>query len=403
MILDYIHIAFLMMRVKPVRSLLSLLGIFIGVFALVIILAIHEGARKSLDDLYRTEGARIFIVMPAYDETTMRMGTLSPDDFPRLSSAPGILSVLPRMNAELEARSSGGVLKAQVMGIDSAFIPVYRVPVKAGRIFLDEEVAHNQPVCLLTDRGKEKLFPLTAAVGQSVDIQGTAYQVTGVVHWDTEISQRVFVGGDVDLLIPYTALLQRRESANSMGMGMIPMLEVRSLPSARAADVTKEIQDVLSHGDPARSKLYNVESLEDYIQGSKEGNERTLRSLLAIAAVSLLVGAIGIANVMLMSVTERTREIGVRKALGARRIDILLQFLVEASVLTFSGGVFAIMAGVGGIAILPTFVHQTFQLIVPPLSVAWCLLLTLLIGLLAGAYPASRAASLSPAEALRYE
>lgn len=405
MFLDYLKVALWMMRAKPVRAVLSLLGIFIGVLALVVILAIHEGARHSIDELYRTEGVRVFIVMPSFDEATMKMGNLTLDDATRLAQSPDILSVLPRLVSEREVRSLHGSSKAPIMGIDAAFIPVYRVPLLAGRVLLDKEVFFRQPVCLLTDKGEHRLFPLGGAVGQMIDIQGTPFEVVGVVKWNSDISQRAFAGGEPEILAPVSWLAKERDSSEDRGRDnfMIPMIEIRAAPEKPSEAVVKTIRATLSHHDASRSKLYTIESLEEYLQGSRESVARMLKSLLAIAAISLLVGGIGVANVMLTSVTERTREIGVRKALGARRHDILFQFLVESSVLTASGGVLAVAIGGIGIAVLPVFLQTPLPLIIPKLPVAGCLLLTFAIGLIAGAYPASRAAALSPAEALRYE
>jgi putative ABC transport system permease protein len=181
------------------------------------------------------------------------------------------------------------------------------------------------------------------------------------------------------------------------------MLEVRINALQTSDQAVKLVTDTLSHGAENREKLYFVRSMEQFVERAKEMNDKLMQALLGIAAISLLVGGIGVANVMVTSVTERTKEVGIRKALGARRTDILLQFLVEASVLSGSGGLLAVATGAIGINLFTTFFESPFPLALPPGPIGGCLLLTVVIGLVAGVYPASRAASLSPADALRYE
>jgi len=394
-ILNYFKVSLLMMRAKPVRSALSLLGIYVGVMALVIILAIREGIRGQIEDTFRTEGASIVFVHPGFDQATMRMGRLNLDDLERLNQTPGVLSTMPRLSAEKDVRTRAVTLHAHVTGADDKFFSVFRIPVVRGRVFIRDEIARKQPVCLLTAQAAEKLFPLSEPVGSFVDMEGISFQVIGVTDWDGAAAQRTNVM-EVDLFLPVTWLLPQ---ANEF----LPMAEVRLAPQMEPAQALRIVKKALSHNDPKEEPLYFVRSMQEFVEQTQKMSDRILQGLLAIAGISLLVGGIGVANVMVTSVTERTREVGIRKALGARRHDILFQFLVESSLMCGSGGCLAVATGVLCITVLRSLIHIPFPVNVTPAAMATCIFLTVGIGLVAGAYPASRAAALSPAEALRYE
>jgi len=395
MLLDYLNVSLLMMLSKPVRSILSLLGIYIGVLALVVILAIREGVRGQLEGLYKTNGAHVIFIHPGFDRVAKKIGRLTQEDVWRLSQVPGVLSAMARASAEKDIRTPAATLHAHLTGIDDRFISLYRVPLIRGRNFLKEEIDKRQAVCLLTVETTEKLFPTAEPIGQTIDLEGTAFRIIGVVDWDTETAGRTSLS-EVDVLIPALWLAPKEGE-------FISMVEVRVRPEMSIEQGVQAVKTAISHGVESRENLYFVRSLEEMVERSRAFNDRILGGLLGIAGISLLVGGIGVANVMITSVTERTREVGIRKALGATRVHILSQFLVEASMLSASGGLLAVATGVVGVSVVKTLFNVSIPLAIPVLPCAACLFLTIVIGLVAGVYPASRAASLSPAEALRYE
>jgi len=305
MIFDYLKISVLMMRSKPVRSMLSLLGIYIGVMALLIILAIREGIRRQIDDIYQTKGAHVILVMPGFDQVSRQIGRLSLDDVARVKALHGVLSAFPRGSTDMDARSASASMRAHVVGIDAGFVPLYRIPLLRGRNFFKDEVAKKQPVCLVTTDASKKLFPSSEALGAFLDVNGSPCTVVGIVDWTSSVSQRTSVM-EADILMPIS--FWKFDDDQIIGQMEVRMTNDLSVDTAKSSLI-----DCLTHRDPSRKSLFFVRSLEEMMEKSREMSDRILVGLLGIAAISLLVGGIGIANVMVTSVTERTREIGIRK------------------------------------------------------------------------------------------
>lgn len=397
MLLNYLLTALLMMRQKPVRTALSMLGIYIGVAALGVILAMHEGMRRGIEDVYSTAGASVFMLQPIFDSNTQQAGQLTPSDVNMLKTLPGIQSVMPRLNLSRKIRGQNDVQEVGLVAADDAFFNVYRIPLKAGRFFMREEVRTNQPVAVLTESTARKLFPLGSPLGRLINVEGKTYEVVGIAGWNADINTRARLDAEPGGLLPPGCLLREEPETN------LQLIELRASADADEAQVAKRIMSAITRDEPSRQELFTVQSLREVQKTEAEFSQAALSSLLAIAAISLIVGGIGVANVMLTSVTERTREIGVRKALGAKRNDILLQFLVESCILSATGGLMAILSVWVGCKAAQSLDITKTPLEMPPLPTFGCLAVTATIGLLAGLYPASRAAMRSPADALRYE
>jgi ABC-type antimicrobial peptide transport system permease subunit len=383
------------LRARPVRTGLSVVGIYIGVLALVVILVIEAGIRRQIEESFSSRGARVVFIHPGFDQVAKKVGRLTLDDIDRLKNIPGVLSVQPSLTQEWTVRSPQGAVQVRVAGVDENFISVHRVPMLQGRSFVPDEARRKQPVCLLTADTAKKLFPLTPPVGSTLEISGISMQVIGLVDWTQQVSMRTGLH-DIDMLVPLDWVLAQTGQ-------FIGTLEVRVSESLSIDQAIRTIKETLTRKDASRQDLYMVRSMEEIEKKGRAFFERFLVGILAIAAISLLVGGIGIANVMVTSVTERTREIGIRKALGARRTDILTQFLVEAAMLSVTGALLAVATGLLGISLVQSLIEFSLPLAIPYGAIGICLLVTMGIGILAGLYPASQAASLSPAEALRYE
>jgi len=393
----YLDVSWLRMRARPVRASLSLLGIFIGVLSLVLILSIRNGIQRQMSELYRTSGARVLLVYPGFDPVTKRIGNITPQDLTFLKELPGILSVSRRENSEWTIGTPGRTERARVMGIDESFLSVYRVRLVKGRALLADEIARKSWVCLISQELEDKLFPFGKSIGSSVETAFGPFEVVGVVRWDETTAQR---SGLNDIHMWVSPVWSQ---VGSTASPFITTLEVRFAESMDAQQASSLVRGVLTKGNPERDAMYFIQTMDQVVKRHQQFSDRIMSGLLGIALISLLVGGIGIANVMITSVTERTREVGIRKALGARRIDILMQFLVESMVLCGTGGLLAVFTGGLLSQVLPQILPQKVPMLFTLPPAIGCLALTLFVGLVAGVYPASRAADLQPAEALRYE
>lgn len=397
MLLSYAQVAALMMSQKPVRSALSILGIFVGVLALVVILAMHEGMTRMVERLYSTEGTQVFLVEPGFDEATSQTGELNPSDVRRLASLPGVQTALPRLPVEKTVKGPRGSSSLQLLGVDEGFARAYRLGLREGRFFLPAEGRRSVPVMILTEAAAAALLPAGSPLGRLLSVEGQSFEVVGIAQWDDAVRTRASLAIDPGALVPPSWGLRWSQ------LETLPVIEVRVDPELGEDQALALLRSALSQGDAGRAALFRIVSLRQSLLEERSLSQKSLSTLLAIAAISLLVGGIGVANVMLTSVTERTREIGIRKALGATRREILSQFLVEAGLLSATGGLLAAAVGWAATAAYAYAKPHGTPLAMPLAPVAACILLTTLIGVVAGLYPASRAAASSPADALRYE
>ncbi len=385
------------------RSILTMLGVVIGVAAVIVTVAIGTGAKSSVASAINGLGSNLIIVTPGSVQTTgARTGnggasTLVPADGLAVAKLPNVTAASPAVNLRTQVVGAGNNWQTTVTGVAPSYTVVRSWDVAAGRFFTQTETDDAAKVAVLGQTVVQQLFPSSDPVGQTVMIKNVPFTVIGVLTAKGQSG----MGQDQDdtILIPYTSALQRITGGTT-----INTLMVSASDQAQIAPVTSEITSLLEQ----RHKIvagqpddFQVRNLQD-IAATATSTASILGLLLAaVAAVSLLVGGIGIMNIMLVSVTERTREIGLRVALGARGAAILRQFLIEAVVLATGGGAIGVVLGIVGSGAVAAFAH--WPATVPPASVALSLAFSAAVGVFFGYWPARKAAALDPIRALRFE
>ena len=404
-----IRIALRALRVNKLRSLLTMLGIIIGVGAVITMIAIGAGAQARVEEQIKALGTNLIIVLPgSVTSGGVRMGsgsrpTLSDDD----------AYALQRELAEIEAaapavRGTGQVVfggsnwSTVFFGVTPEYFEVRNWVVASGRPFDATEVTGAAKVVLLGETVARNLFGDSDPIGQVVRVRRVPMQVIGLLQTKGQSLQ----GNDQDdvILMPITTARKRVLGVSAARLRFAGSISVKVRDGADMAHAEAEMRTLLRQRhrlQPAQDDDFTLRNLSE-VMGAREESTRVMTLLLAsVAAVSLLVGGIGIMNIMLVSVTERTREIGLRMAVGARARDILSQFLVEAVTLALVGGLAGIALGVGGSFAIGHFAGWRTELQVDAIVLAVGFAAG--VGVFFGFYPARKASRLLPIEALRYE
>ena len=393
---------------NKLRSGLTVLGIVIGVAAVIAMLAVGQGAEASITGSISGIGTNLLFVFrgdPGDNIRNPKPLTLSDADALRDQfAAPSIEAVAPALQCSAIVSFSGEQTSPDIMGVTPEYFQVRNYNVSEGEFFTEEHMLGRASVALLGPEVAENLFGHADGVtGETIRIEGQPFRIIGVLE---SRGGGAFGSEDNQVLIPFTtaqARLIRRSTSDR-----VDIIFVQAVSGDVVSQASEEIAAILRtrHRTPVGADDFTVFTQQDLLTTFQSITGILTIFLGGIAGISLLVGGIGIMNIMLVSVTERTREIGLRKALGARRRDILIQFLTESSLLSVIGGIIGIIFGwliafaVGKIAEAN---ETVFVPVVGLDAVTLATLFSAAVGLFFGIYPANRAASLEPVEALRYE
>ena len=385
------------------RALLTALGVIIGVTAMIAMIGIGQGAQKRIAGEIEKLGSYTLSVRPGgvsrggVHGAAGNVATLVRSDVQAISEMPGVVRASPTVRTSEQVRYRGTNWKTSIDGVLPVMMAVKQWTLSDGEFFTEREDATAAAVCVLGSTVVRELFGLARAVDESIIVKGIACRVIGVVA--TRGSGVWGEDQDDSIYMPLTTV-QRK----IMGITHLSAVEVQAASRADAFGLVEEIANVLRQrhrimeGQDDDFRVFNRAELAK----TAEESARVFTWLLgSIASVSLLVGGIGIMNIMLVSVTERTKEIGIRMALGARRRDILVQFLLEAMLLSLIGGAIGAGLGIGGATVLSKF--SQFSVSITPLAVFSAFGFSAMVGIFFGLHPALKASRLRPIEALRYE
>jgi putative ABC transport system permease protein len=393
---------------NKMRAALTILGIVIGVGAVIAMLAIGRGAQNSITGSIEGIGSNLlFVVRGNENQEGQNAKPLTLDDAEAMSDvfqAPSVIGVAPILNSGADVSAQGESTSSDLNGVTPDYEWVRNVTIVEGEFINEAHLLSRSAVAVLGPAVADSLWGHhDGVVGESIRINGQPFKVIGVT---SEQGGSGFTNEDNRVMVPLTTAQTRlfqRVTSNSVDMIIVQAIDSESVPQA-----SEEISAVLRsrHRTGLGADDFTVYNQQDFLQTASAITGVLTIFLGGIAAISLLVGGIGIMNIMLVSVIERTREIGLRKALGARKRDILIQFLAESSLLSLAGGVLGILLGWLISVVVGAIAAAAQADINPAIGLDSILLATLFsaaVGLFFGLYPANRAASLEPVEALRYE
>jgi len=400
-------ISFRTLRVNKMRSALTMLGMIIGVGAVIVMLAVGMGASEKIAQQISSMGSNLLIVLPgATTAGGVRMGagtqsSLTLADAEAIKKeCPAVSNVAPILSGVAQIIYGHQNWSTGVVGTTPDMLDVRDWLLASGRPFTQQDVKNVTKVCLLGQTVVDNLFGDIDPAGQIIRIKKIPFTVLGVLASKGQSP----MGQDQDdtIYIPVTTAQKKLFGTAFPGMVRVIMVKAKSTEDLTPAE--KQINELLRqrhHIGQKQENDFTVRNLTQIMQATEQSSRVMTLLLGAIASVSLLVGGIGIMNIMLVSVTERTREIGIRMAMGAKTWDIRFQFIIEAITLSVIGGVVGILGGVSGSKILSLLAG--WPTIIAPFSIFLAFGFSAIVGIFFGFYPAYKASLLDPIEALRYE
>jgi len=400
---EIIRVALEALRANKLRSLLTMLGIIIGVGAVITMVALGSGAQKSVQDRIQALGPTLLSLYPGQSfmrgvASDVRVSLTMDDDTALANNARYVTDVVPELSRNLQVQKGTQNINVNIVGTTPNYVPVKNYTITAGRMFTAGDDAARRRFAVLGSAVPTMLNANAAAmIGQELLIRGIPFEIIGILS--EKGSQGSFSNPDEQILIPLQTARYRIMGTDRLRSITVKVQDMSSMNLAMI-----DLERVLRRQHkirPGQDNDFQIRNQTDILATLQQTTETFKYLLAGIAAVSLLVGGIGIMNIMLVSVTERTREIGVRKALGATRFNVMFQFLVEALVLCLVGGMIGVVVGTIGAVVLSKLAH--WNTLISPFAILLAFVFSAAVGLFFGIWPAKRAASLDPIVALRYE
>lgn len=402
-----IKIAFKSIAANKLRSFLTMLGVIIGVAAVIAMLALGAGTKKQVTDSVKSMGSNLLVIRPGsrwgggVSGAERRDLTLIDADAV-LKQVPEVDMVAPEVSSRYQAKYLNKNSQVSVVGEPSTYFAVRNFEVEHGRPFTEAEVNQSAKVAVLGSKTAADLFGPMNPIGEQIKVKGINFTVIGVTKTKGD---QGWYNPDDQVIVPLNTGMNQLMGKDNLDSIYLTVRDGTDMPQAiESVSAVLRRQHKIQAG---REDDFSVRNLQEIADSLAEVSQVFTLLLAGVASISLLVGGIGIMNIMLVTVTERTREIGIRKALGARGFDLLTQFLLEAVVVSLTGGVLGITFGVGSILlfnyVMTTYYGSQFsaQLEWWPVILAFCF--SFAVGVFFGWYPARKAAAMDPIDALRYE
>ncbi len=404
-LLNLLKIAFKAIILNKTRTLLTMLGIIIGVASVIAMLAIGEGSKKSIRETISSMGSNMITIRPGADDRGPARGsggnvqTLTLQDYEVIKEKSELLSyITPIVNSGGQVISGSNNWPSSIYGVYPDYLKIKVVDLQSGSMFTDAEVASASKVALIGQTIVDNIFPDgTDPVGQMIRFNNIPFKVIGVLE---EKGENTFGQDQDDIVIaPFTTVQKRILAIDYLNQIMASAISEDDAPAAvtQVTEILRTQHKLLAYEEDD----FTVRSMEELISTFSSTSEMLTILLVAVASISLLIGGIGIMNIMYVSVKERTKEIGLRMAVGGKGADILMQFLIEAILISITGGVLGVILGLSSTYFIEKFLNWPTSVALYSIIISFAV--CAMTGIFFGWYPARKASALDPITALRYE